>query len=121
MKRILICDDEELVVALIRVKITEEKLGEVIVARDGLQALTLLREQNFDLVITDIHMPYHNGEEILKLIRVDQKKNTPIVMISSDGEEEVIALAKKLGVNEFLTKPIKPKEIAKLVKRLLKD
>ena len=119
MKRILICDDDDLVARTISFKLTEDKLGEVMVARDGLQALKLLREQEFDLVITDIHMPYHNGEEILNLIRVEQKKNTPIVMISSDGEEEVIALAKKLGVNEFITKPVKPKAVAKMVKRLL--
>ena len=119
MKKILICDDDEVLLATIRVRLTEDNLGEIFLARDGLQALNLLREQDYDLVITDIHMPYHNGDEVLNFIRVEQRKNTPIVMISTDAAEEVKALAKKMGVNEFITKPAKPKEVSRLVRRLL--
>jgi DNA-binding response OmpR family regulator len=65
-------------------------------------------------------MPYHNGDEILKLVREEQQKKTPIIMLSSDGEEEVIALALKLGVNEFIKKPLDPDVLMKKVKKLLR-
>lgn len=117
-KKILICDDDEMVVKTIQFRVIEDKLGEVFIARNGLQALKFLREQHFDLVITDIHMPYHNGDEVVSLIRVEQKKNIPIIMISSDGDEEVVTLAKKLGVNEFISKPVKSKEVGRLVRQL---
>ncbi len=103
-----------------RFRLAEDNLGEVTLARDGYQAMQLLREQDFDLVMTDIHMPYHNGEEIIDLIRVEQTKNIPIIMFSSDVEEEVIAMAKRKGVNEFMRKPAKPNEVSQLVRRLLK-
>jgi PleD family two-component response regulator len=51
-------------------------------------------------------MPYNNGDEILKVVREEQRKTTPIIMISSDTEEEVMALALKQGVSEFIKKPI---------------
>lgn len=120
-KKILVCDDDEAVLSMIQFKLTNDNLGKVYTARDGYQAIQQLRAEAFDLVITDIHMPYHDGGEVLNLIRVEQKKTTPIIMLSSDGGEEVIALAKKQGVNEFIKKPIKSvSDVANAVKKLLK-
>lgn len=119
--KILICDDDEAVLRMVSFKLTKDNIAEVFTACDGFEAMKQLREQNFDLVITDIHMPHHNGDEVLNLIRVEQKKTIPIIMLSSDGEEEVIALAKKLGVNEFIKKPLKSADhLSKQVKMLLK-
>jgi len=118
--KILICDDDETVLAMVRFKLLKDNVGEVFTAHDGLQAMKQLREQDFDLVITDIHMPHHDGGEVVNLIRNEQKKTTPIIMLSSDGEEEVVAYAKKNGVNEFIKKPIKSAdEVAKQVRKLL--
>ena len=120
-KKILICDDDEAVLSMIQFKLTNDNIGQVYTARDGHQAIQQLKEQAFDLVITDIHMPYHDGGEVLNMIRVVQKKTTPIIMLSSDGEEEVIALAKRQGVNEFIKKPIKStSDMINIVRRLLK-
>ncbi len=99
----------------------ESKNAEVILARDGRQAIQLLREQpTFDLIITDIHMPHFNGDDILTLVRNEQQRNTPIIMISSDGEEEVIALALKQGVNDFIVKPVDATTLLKKIKPYLK-
>jgi CheY-like chemotaxis protein len=117
--KILVCEDDEVVLKVIQVAL-ENQPAETTYTKDGRQALDLLRSgHRFDLVITDIHMPYHNGDEILTLIREDQKKNTPIIMISSDTEEEVITLALKSGVNEFIEKPLDPKKLNKLLKKFL--
>ncbi len=118
--KILICDDDDAVLSMLRFKLQKDNIGEVFTAQDGHQALKQLQEQDFDLVITDIHMPYHDGGQVLNLIRVQQKKTTPVIMLSSDGEEEVIALAKKQGVNEFIKKPLKSAdEVASRAKKLL--
>src|SRR5688572_29558243 len=118
--KILVCEDDEVVLKVIQVAL-ENQPAETTYAKDGRQALDLLKSgHRFDLVITDIHMPYHNGDEILTLIREDQKKNTPIIMISSDDEEEVIQLALKSGVNEFIRKPIDADKFHKKVKKYIK-
>jgi CheY-like chemotaxis protein len=113
--KILICDDDAVLLRMMELSLKERNLGEVVVAKNGREALEILRNLSFDLVVTDIHMPYNNGEDVLNLIRQEQRKNTPIIMISSDGDEDVIALAKKQGVNQFVKKPVKRDEIDSLI------
>jgi DNA-binding response OmpR family regulator len=118
--RILVCEDDIVVAKVIQVALESEHV-EAYWVKDGDKAFRLLKEKNdYDLIITDIHMPHHKGDEILDLVRVQQKKNTPIIMISSDDAEEAIALALKLGVNEYIVKPIDPVVLRKKVKKLLK-
>jgi CheY-like chemotaxis protein len=118
--KILICEDQEVERKVIELALAGHE-AEVVAVNDGRKALALLQEPNdFDLIITDIHMPYHNGDEILHLVREEQKRKIPIIMISSDDEEEVIKLALKLGVNEFLDKPIDPAKVRKAVAKYLK-
>jgi DNA-binding response OmpR family regulator len=100
--KILVCDDDAVLLRMMELNIKEQNLGEVVVAKNGREALAILRDQDFDLVVTDIHMPYHNGEDILHLIRQEQRKNTPIIMMSSDGDEDVIAHARKQGLMNLL-------------------
>src|SRR5262245_32071324 len=98
MKKILVCEDDTVEVKVIQVALEGEPVQAFLV-KDGDKAFKVLRANNdYDLIITDIHMPHHNGDEILKLVREEQKKNTPIIMISSDDAEEAIALALKSGV-----------------------
>jgi DNA-binding response OmpR family regulator len=118
--RILVCEDDIIVAKVIQIALESEQVQAYWV-KDGDKAFRLLKENNdYDLIITDIHMPHHKGDEILDLVRVQQKKNTPIIMISSDDAEEAIALALKSGVNEYIVKPIDPIMLNKKVKKLLK-
>lgn len=117
--KILVCDDDEALVSMIRFKLTRENLGEVIKANDGKEAKALLQEQDFDLVITDIHMPYHSGLEITNLIRNELKKSTPIIVLSAEGLENTVLQAFEIGANDFITKPFSPAELAVRVKRIL--
>jgi DNA-binding response OmpR family regulator len=116
--KVLVCEDDVVVLKVIQVALESEH-ADVTCVTDGTKALDLLRQNTFDLIITDIHMPHHNGDEVLNLVREKQKKNTPIIMISSDTEEEVIAMALKLGVNEFIKKPIDANALKKKVKKFL--
>lgn len=117
--KVLVCEDDVVVLKVIQVALEKENAQTVCVA-DGRKALQQLRENTFDLIITDIHMPYNNGDEILQLVRVEQNKNTPVIMISSDTEEEVIKLALKQGVNEFVKKPVDADKLQKLIKKFVK-
>jgi len=118
--KILVCEDDSVVVKVIQVALTNENMSGVFVD-DGRKALRLLREPNdFDGIITDIHMPFNNGDEILHLVREEQKSGIPIIMISSDTQEEVIALALKLGVDSFIGKPLDPKELGRIFRKVLR-
>lgn len=118
--KVLICEDNEVEMKVLQVALEGEDV-QIFLASDGRKAMKHLEEQEgFDLIITDIHMPYYNGDDILNLVRQHQGKETPIVMISSDRQEEVIKLALKLGVNEFIEKPIDPAKVKKAIKKFLK-
>ena len=118
--KVLICEDNEVALKVIQVALENLKL-ETVVARDGRRAIQLLEIHNdFDLIITDIHMPFQNGDEVLSQVREYQGKNTPIIMVSSDADKDVIKMALKSGVNEFIEKPLDPKVLQQKVKKLLK-
>jgi DNA-binding response OmpR family regulator len=115
--KILVCEDDNVVLKVIQVALEEEKMEGVFV-NDGRKALAILTQNNdFDGIITDIHMPFHNGDEILHLV---QKSTIPIIMISSDTQEEVITLALKLGVDSFIGKPLDPKDLSKIFRKVLR-
>ena len=119
--RILVCDDDLVCLKVIQRKLEAERDLHVTLAHDGKEAMQKLSSgDGFDLIITDIHMPYFSGDQVLNFIRNDQGKKTPVIMLSADGEEEVIAMAFKEGVDAFIKKPVKPDEILKAVKRFAK-
>jgi len=117
--KVLICEDDIVVLKTIQVALEHEN-AEIVSVKDGLLALEKLRENTFDLIITDIHMPFHNGDDIIKLVREEQRRSTPIIMISSDAQEEVIQFAFKQGVNEFVKKPIDPVSLQKKAQKFLR-
>lgn len=118
--KILVCDDDEALVSMVRFKLSREDLGEVTKASDGREAKKLLCEVDFDLVITDIHMPFHSGLEITHYIRNELKKETPIIVLSAEGLENTVLQAFEIGANDFITKPFSPAELAMRVRRILK-
>ncbi len=118
--KILVCDDDEALVSMIRFKLTRENLGDITKAMDGREAKSLLKQEDFDLVITDIHMPFHSGLEITEYIRKELNKSTPIIVLSAEGLENTVLQAFEIGANDFITKPFSPAELAVRVRRILK-
>lgn len=117
--KILICDDDEAVVSMIRFKLTREKLGDVSVVNNGREAKAIVTENHFDLIITDIHMPYCSGIELTQFIREELKRNTPIIVLSAEGLENTVLQSFQLGATDFISKPFSPAELAIRVKRIL--
>jgi DNA-binding response OmpR family regulator len=121
MNKILYIEDELLMQSIVS-KILLREGYDVDVANDGKDALQILidNKYNYDLVITDIMMPYTNGFEIISKIRnYNSPKKVPIIVISSIGNEDAILEAFKLGADDFLKKPIMAGELLIRVKRLL--
>jgi DNA-binding response OmpR family regulator len=116
--KILICDDDPALANLIRFKLQQEDMAEVYTATNGEKAMKLINSHSFDLLITDIHMPYHNGDAVMRSFKRNASNEAKVIMMSADGEEEVKNLAKKEGVFRFLTKPFDVQDLVRIVKRL---
>ncbi len=118
-KKILVCEDDEVLSSMIQFKLSKETLGEVIKVTNGRDAKEVISENDIDLVISDIHMPFVSGMQLLEYTRKDLQKDTSFIMLSAEGLESTVMEAFDLGVTDFLTKPFSPGELAMRVKRLL--
>lgn len=114
---ILIAEDDELILKTIEHKLLKEG-HEVILTRNGKEAIETIQEKEVDLAITDIMMPFASGIEILSAIQ-GMGKNIPVIMLSSMGQEEVVLNAFDLGAADFIVKPFSPSELMLRVKRFL--
>jgi DNA-binding response OmpR family regulator len=116
-KRILVVDDEENVSGLLKLYL-EAADFEVKIAEDGLQGLTLANQFHPDLIILDIMLPFKDGWQVAKEIRMTM--NTPIMMLSAKGEESDKILGLNLGGDDYVTKPFSPGEIVARVNAILR-
>jgi DNA-binding response OmpR family regulator len=116
-KRILVVDDEENVSGLLKLYL-EAADFEVKIAEDGLQGLTLAKQFHPDLIILDIMLPFKDGWQVAKEIRLTM--NTPIMMLSAKGEESDKILGLNLGGDDYVTKPFSPGEIVARVNAILR-
>lgn len=121
MKKILVCDDDLVSLSIVCTKLKNENFGEIIKATDGMQGIDFVNENHFDLIITDLQMPLKTGLDLSLHVRKVQKKDTPIIILSSEGQEDVVLEAFEIGVNDFVTKPFSIKELIDKAKKLLYD
>lgn len=117
MYKILTVDDEERIRALIR-KYAEFEGHEVTEAADGMEAIKLCREQDFDIIIMDIMMPELDGFSACREIR--KFKETPIIMLSARGEEYDKINGFELGIDDYVVKPFSPKELMLRIDAVMK-
>lgn len=113
---ILIAEDDELILRTIEHKLLKEGY-DVILSRNGKEAIDHIKNSEVDLIITDIMMPFVSGIEILSALNLMEK--IPVIMLSSMGQEEVILTAFDLGASDFIVKPFSPNELMLRVKRLI--
>ncbi|MFM2224920.1 MAG: hypothetical protein RJA07_1122 [Bacteroidota bacterium] len=117
--KILIADDEQEILEFL--KFTFESNGfEVIVAKDGIQAIKLANLHTPDIFLLDIAMPNLEGTSVCEYLRKSEKFNTsPIVFLTARNTEEAEVNAFKIGANDFITKPIKPNALVIRINKLL--
>lgn len=105
MARILIADDDVDICDLLEFKLTRAG-HQVVVARDGAQAWKVFLADDIDLVVLDCRMPHLTGQQVLTSMRADSRApGVPVIMMSADADELVIAQAHLLGADAFLVKP----------------
>ena len=104
--RILIAEDDELILKTVEHKLLKEGY-EVLISRNGKEA-------------TDIMMPFASGIEMLSALK-NLKKQIPVIMLSSMGQEDVILEAFQMGAADFMVKPFSPNELILRIKRLLNN
>ncbi|HCC54287.1 MAG TPA: sigma-54-dependent Fis family transcriptional regulator [Desulfobulbaceae bacterium] len=115
MFEILVVDDDLRMRQLIGEILTEEGY-DVSLVGDGREALLLLKEKEFDVVITDLKMPFVDGIEILAFARKVQP-DCPVVLVTANGTVESAIAAMKNGAYDYLQKPFDPEELELLVAR----
>lgn len=115
--RILLVDDEKNISNVLKAYLQQEGYH-VTTAVNGLIALTLFKENPYDLVILDLMLPGMSGEEICREIR--KISAVPIIMITAKVEEEDRIQGLNLGADDYITKPFSPREVVARVRAVLR-
>ena len=118
MFSILVCEDDFAIKTMISTKLRQENYS-VYTAQNGQEALNLMEKQQIDLVISDIMMPEMNGYEFVQTLR-ETKYTLPILMITAKSQLESLEEAFKLGVDDYMVKPLRLEELVLRVKALLR-
>ena len=117
MSRILVADDEERIRQIIR-KYGEFEGHTIAEAADGMEAVRLCREQDFDIVVMDVMMPELDGFSACREIR--KTKNIPMLMLSARGEEYDRIHGFELGADDYVVKPFSPRELMMRIDAIVK-
>lgn len=118
MFSILVCEDDFAIKTMISTKLKQENYS-VYTAQNGQEALNLMEKQQIDLVISDIMMPEMDGYEFVQTLR-ETKHTLPILMITAKSQLESLEEAFKLGVDDYMVKPLRLEELVLRVKALLR-
>ncbi|GIL18824.1 MAG: hypothetical protein BroJett040_25750 [Oligoflexia bacterium] len=116
-KRLLVIDDEPEICSIIRT-LLEDEVGDVVTAEKTEEALHILNEQKFDLILTDIMMPGMSGTKLLSKINSGDQK-TPVIFISGVDAPEYVAQLNSMGAVGYLSKPFMAEELIKSVHQAL--
>jgi len=117
--KVLIADDEPNIVVSLEFLMKREG-HQVLVARDGEQALALIRSERPDLVLLDVMMPRLTGFEVCQAVRADpQLAGTKILMLTAKGRDTDVAQGRGVGADDYMTKPFSTKELAARVRTML--
>ena len=87
-----------------------------VTASDGNKAIEMLSNTDFDLVIVDIHLPYHSGLELIRFLRTDLKKKTPVLIVSAFSDPQVQRQAGEMKVSGYITKPFDPDDLIRKIR-----
>ena len=117
MAEILVCDDDKEIVEAIEIYLTQEG-HHILKAYDGEQAIRVLQNHPVDLLIIDVMMPKLDG--IRATLKIREKKNMPIIILSAKSEDADKILGLNVGADDYMTKPFNPLELTARVKSQLR-
>ena len=118
--KVLVVEDSPTMRQLIVFALKRIRGFQIVEANDGVDGLKKLSAEKFDLILTDINMPIMDGLKLVSMVRNDPNyKETPIIIITTEGATEDRERALALGANEYITKPIQTMKILETVKKLM--
>lgn len=117
MKSILIVEDDPILLNTIGAILTVRGYLTTL-ARNGKEAIEKIANNKYDLVLTDLMLPYSNGLEVISQLNQDEKK-TPVIIISSTHTEESIMDGFNIGADDYIRKPFTPSELILRITRLI--
>ena len=116
-KRVLVVDDEKLIVKGIRFSLEQDSM-EVDCAYDGEEALKLARENAYDMILLDVMLPKYTGFEVCQQIR--EFSDVPIIMLTAKGEDMDKILGLEYGADDYITKPFNILEVKARIKAIMR-
>ena len=119
---VLIVDDSSSMRAVIKktIKVSGFKVGKFMEAADGREALRVLAAEWVDLVLSDINMPGMDGLELVRAMKNDDMlKTIPVVMVTTEGSEEKMNLAREMGARGYIKKPFMPRDIKESLSHIM--
>lgn len=118
--RVLVVDDDKTTRKMLSL-ILKSKGYEVVTAENGMDGLQKLGIEQINLILTDMNMPYMDGIEFIKQVRANPEiSHIPIVMLTTEADEEEKQRAYKAGVDDYLVKPATAEQIVESMKRIIK-
>lgn len=119
MAKVLVVDDDAVIVELLRVSLEIEGFT-VVTARDGQEGLERAHSEHPDLVLSDVMMPRLDGLELVARLRADPSTcHLPIVLLSARAQNAEVAQGLEAGADDYVTKPFDPFELAGRVQAVL--
>ena len=115
--KILVVDDEKMIVKGLRFSLLQDGY-EVDCAYDGEEAVNMIREKQFDMILLDVMLPKLSGFEVLQQVR--EFSDVPIIMLTARGDDMDKILGLDYGADDYVTKPFNPLEVKGRIKAILR-
>ena len=116
-KRVLVVDDEKLIVKGIRFSLEQDNM-EVDCAYDGEEALEMAHNKEYDIILLDVMLPKLTGFEVCQQIR--EFSNVPVIMLTAKGDDMDKILGLEYGADDYITKPFNILEVKARIKAILR-
>ncbi len=117
-RNVLIVDDSPTMRNMLKVAMQQEEF-DISTAQDGEKAFQVAENQSFDLIITDINMPNVDGIELIRQLRASEKhKFTPILVVTTEGGDEMKQAGKAAGATGWIVKPFQPEALSRAVRKI---
>lgn len=119
-EKILVVDDEEDILELLRYNLAREGY-QVVCAASGEKALKKIKSAPLDLIVLDLMLPGIDGLEVTKKLKNDpENRNIPIIMLTAKGEEADIVTGLELGADDYVTKPFSPRILIARIRAVIR-
>jgi len=119
-KRVLVADDSQTMRMFILFHLIKFLPGvKIVEAENGSDALEKLKKNDVDLILTDMNMPLMDGAGLVQAVRQELKRNTPIIMITTKGEQQDRERGIALGADGYITKPLNVREFRETIVKFL--